>query len=99
MADRDWQDWYAENDPDRVICGSLLKVDPVFSGEVSLEPPDGQGVRSWRARLNGQKLSAYRNMAHAKGRVDWEIWNRLRQIREPYKRVLERRGTWETAWQ
>lgn len=66
-----------------------LRLDPVFRAYVS--PVDGK----WKPTLNGIELSLYPRLERAQARIDWEIWNRLRMIREGYRRVLERRPIWE----
>lgn len=51
----------------------------------------------YEARLNGEQLGVYHELAHAKARIDWEIWNRVRQTMPGYKMLLARRETWNTA--
>lgn len=71
--------------------GSAIHVGPVFSGEVTYK--SGRG--GWRCTLNGQDMGGYPTMAGAKARIDWEIWNRLRQVRAGYEVLLARKADWE----
>lgn len=52
-------------------------------------------MSGYEASLNGEALGAYHELEHAKARVDWEIWNRMRQTVPGYKVLLARRETWQ----
>jgi hypothetical protein len=42
-------------------------------------------------------MAGHPTFAGAKARVDWEMWNRLRQMREGYEVLLARKAEWEDA--
>lgn len=88
MGDGKWTNWRQADD-----LGATLHVGPVFSGEVSYSRDEGP--KFWRCTLNGQSMGGYPTMAGAKARIDWEIWNRVRQMREGYAVLLTRKAEWE----
>lgn len=100
--DGDWRDWKEGGTSfgDGPVKGSVLQLLPVFYGEVVYKADESDPNRSyWHAKLNGKFLMGLGTIEKAKARVDWEIWNELRCIKDAYKRVIERRDTWETGWQ
>jgi hypothetical protein len=100
MESGQWRDWYGDLDPSRTVRGARLNLSPVFQAEVSYGPDKlGDEKQYWWPILNGERLAGHSTLEKAKAHVDWEIWNRLRQIREGYRRVLDRRASWETGWQ
>lgn len=96
----EWEDRYRDGDPARVVIGSTLRLPPVFYGEVFYGTRrEGGATQYWWTSLNGEPMAGFPTIDMAKACIDHEVWNRLRQIREPYARVLARRATWETGWQ
>jgi hypothetical protein len=75
------------------VEGSTIRLGPVFQGEVYRQYKDGWS--GWRASLNGEDMAGHPTFAGAKARIDWEIWNRLRQTREGYEVLLARKAEWE----
>lgn len=75
------------------VEGSTIRLGPVFQGEVYHQYKDGWS--GWRAALNGEDMAGYPTLAGAKARIDWEMWNRLRQVREGYEALLARKAEWE----
>jgi hypothetical protein len=53
--------------------------------------------RAGREAAIGIDVRGYADLAQAKARLDWEVWNRLREVREPYAQLMVRRETWETG--
>jgi hypothetical protein len=84
-----WSDW--RNDA-REIKGSTLSLAPVFRGEVTYKERNGH--LRWWSSLNGQDMGGYPSLVQAKARVDWEIWNSIRQMIPGYKILLARRDEW-----
>ncbi len=84
--------WTDRRDGDRVQ-GSNMRIGPVFAGEVTYAA-FGTGW-AWKASLNGQAMGGYPTIEQAKARIDWEIWNRLRQTEEGYKLLLDRHEQWK----
>lgn len=85
--------WIDERDTQQRLTASTLSVGPVFYGEISPGMKDDHGC--WRAILNGEYMGGYSTMGGAKARIDWEVWNRVRQMREGYKVLLDRREHWK----
>jgi hypothetical protein len=84
--------WADKRDGDRVR-GSTIRIGPVFAGEVSYAAfSNGWG---WKAALNGQDMGGYPTIEQAKARIDWEVWNRLRQTEDGYKVLMGRREDWK----
>jgi len=52
---------------------------------------------TWRGILNGEALGGYPPIGQAKERVDWEVWNSVRQMAAGYKRLLERHVEWHSG--
>ena len=93
MADQGrWDDYL---NTDRRVVGSTIHVGPVFHGEVFQTWCAGMNANAWRCVLNGEALSSYPTIQRAKARIDWEVWNRVRQMTPGYKRLLERRPGWQ----
>ena len=89
LADGEWEDWTDLDDRTRAVRGARLRLPPVFEGAVFLV----EG--SWRCSLNGEAMGNYPVIDAAKARIDWEVWNRLQHIRDAYRRLLDRRTSWE----
>jgi len=86
-----WRD-YRSSQTGQVV-GSSIRVGPVFQGEVYHQTKDGWS--GWRATLNGEDMAGYPTLAGGKARIDWEIWNRLRQARRGYEALMARKAEWE----
>ncbi len=84
-------EWYQQPDGSRDRWE--MKCPPLFGGTITYGWY-GEAT-GYEARLNGERLGAYHELAHAKARIDWEIWNRIRQTIPGYKVLLARRETWE----
>ena len=89
-GDGTWIDRTADGFGLGPLVGATMKLSPVFYCEVSLRD-DG----FWRATLNGESMGAYSSIIDAKKRLDWECWNRLRQIHDSYRVLIGRRHEWE----
>ena len=89
LSDGNWND----HRDGGLLKGSSLHVGPVFMGEVAYV--SGGNGAAWRCSLNGQDMGRYPTMAGAKARIDWEVWNRLRQVREGYAVLMARKSEWE----
>ena len=66
-----------------------LKCGPVFSATITYGWY-GNGT-GYEARLNGELMGLYRNLDGAKARIEWEIWNRIRQMTPAYRAIRDRR--------
>lgn len=89
-----WDDY---QDTERRVVGSTIHVGPVFHGEVFLTWCAEMNASTWRCVLNGEALSSYPTIERAKARIDWEVWNRVRQMAPAYKCLLERRAVWDSG--
>ena len=72
MGDGYWTDRCDDKD----VRGSVTRIGPVFQRDVTYADGDG-----WTCALNGEAMGGYPTLAGAKARIDWEVWNRLRQSR------------------
>jgi hypothetical protein len=86
-----WSDYRSSRTGE--VQGSSVVLGPVFRGEVYRQTKDGWS--GWRATLNGEDMAGYPTMAAAKARIDWEMWNRLRQMRESFEVLIARKSEWE----
>lgn len=84
-----WRDYGPGGEPH----GSSIQVGQTWGGEVFYDKPDRDGKRYWTAKLNTKPLGGFPNMAEAKSRVDWQIWNEMRLAQEGYKLVAARKET------
>jgi hypothetical protein len=84
-----WIDRTADGLGNGPVVGSTMKLSPVFQCEVSLEG------KSWKATLNGERMGEYSTLIGAKKRLDWECWNRLRQIHDSYRVLMARQDEWK----
>lgn len=84
-------EWYQQ--PDGRRDRWELKCPPLFAASVTYGWFGD--MSGYEASLNGEALGAYHELAQAKARVDWEIWNRMRQTAPGYRVILERRPMWE----
>ena len=90
MADQGhWNDY--QNKEGRIVS-STIHFGPVFRCEVSHSWCAEMNASAWRCLLNGEALGHYPRIEQAKARIDWEVWNRVRQMVPGYKLLLERRA-------
>jgi len=87
MGDGHWNDRRDDKD----VRSSTMRIGPVFRGEATYS--DGKG--RWSCSLNGEAMGGYPALAGAKARIDWEIWNRLRQVRAGYDVLMARKSDWQ----
>lgn len=72
-----------------------LKCGPVFSAQITY---GWQADRSGYApSLNGEQMGFYGDLDKAKARIEWEIWNRVRQMTPAYRAIMDRRVLWENG--
>ncbi len=86
MGDGHWTDRRDDKD----VRSSSMRIGPVFYGEATYAGGDG-----WKCSLDGEAMGAYSTLAGAKARIDWEVWNRLRQTQEGYKVLMARKSDWQ----
>ena len=90
MAEGQWDEPYE-------LRGKLwqLKCGPVFTADISHLWHGQQYCH--RPTLNGEALGYYPKLDRAKARVEWEIWNRVRQMKPAYRAIMDRRASWEVG--
>ncbi|HEY4123806.1 MAG TPA: hypothetical protein VGM36_04280 [Rhizomicrobium sp.] len=92
MIEGEWHSFDYSGDPEK---GATLRCGPVFCGEIVRQPKKSGGY-VWRAYLDGD-CGDHSTMAKAKMRVEWEIWNRVRQMMPGYQKIAARQSTFDPA--
>jgi hypothetical protein len=83
-----WREWKSPEGG-----GFVMRVGMIFACEVSFRED------TWAAMLNGQYMGGYGCSEHARARLDWEVWNRMRLAEKGLARIVERESAWRTGWQ
>lgn len=90
-GDGEWHDSYSDGTFNKLpVVGATLSLPPLYQAEIRVD----HARQTWVGTLNGREIVAGRSMEHARAAIDYRIWTEVRQIREPYKALMDRRATW-----